>query len=68
VRHSNKKPGKTNPFDLLLNSPKIKVWINAPSKWDVITGRGILWLVDLKKGVAKKHVWLNERILDAPYP
>jgi hypothetical protein len=51
-----------------MTKPKIKVWVDAPNGWDVFTGQGKLWLVDLKKGIAKKPVWLTQRILEATYP
>jgi hypothetical protein len=67
TNNKHKKNGR-NLLELLSNTPKIKVWVNAPNPCDVFTGIGILWVVDLQKGVAKKSVWLNERNLEFHYP
>jgi hypothetical protein len=57
-----------SPTYLILKSPKIKVWLNISDKTDIFTGLGILWIIDFKRGIARKQMLLNERILNAPYP
>jgi hypothetical protein len=52
---------KTQRF--LSKHPKIKLWVNRPTKSDT----GILWVVDLKKGIAEKENETNSSS-DTPYP
>ena len=42
------------PQNVLLKSPRIKIWINFKKEIDTITGRSTLWVINFKKGIAKK--------------
>lgn len=57
----NKSKRKIQKF--LLKHPKIKLWVNRPTKSDM----GILWVVDLKKGIAEKENETNPSS-DTTYP
>jgi hypothetical protein len=57
----NKSKLKVQKF--LLKHPKIKLWVNHPTKSDA----SILWIVDLKKGIAEKVNETNSSS-DTTYP
>jgi hypothetical protein len=63
VEEQNRNKSKLKTQRFLSKNPKIKLWVNRPTKSDT----GILWVGDLKKGIAQKE---NETNLssDTPYP